>query len=177
MARLLRTATKAWHTAICRQAGQTEMSSPATTLYGLIPHGEKCGSVDSLDANYNNSCMMLQAAEQLAEKHCTACEGGVEKYTPAQAAELLVALSGWHLTGDGLRIRKDWQVKNFLAGIEFFTRVAELAEAEGHHPDLHLEGYRHVWIELWTHAVGGLSENDFILAAKIDRLPIRLRAT
>jgi len=66
-------------------------------------------------------------------------------------------------------------VKNFVAGVEFFTRVAELAESEGHHPDLHLDGYRHVWIELWTHAVGGLSENDFMLAAKIDRLPIRLR--
>ena len=114
--------------------------------------------------------MTLQAAEQLAERHCTACEGGVEKYTPAQAEGQLAALSGWHLAADGLRIRKDWQVKNFLAGIEFFTKVAELAEAEGHHPDLHLEGYRHVWIELWTHAIGGLSENDFILAAKIDQL-------
>ena len=120
--------------------------------------------------------MTLQAAEQLVEKHCTACEGGVEKYTPVQAEEQLATLSGWHLTSDGLRIRKDWQVKNFLAGIEFFTKVAELAEAEGHHPDLHLEGYRHVWIELWTHAIGGLSENDFILAAKIDRLPVRLRS-
>ena len=62
--------------------------------------------------------------------------------------------------------------KDFMAGIEFFNRVAELAEAEGHHPDLHLEGYRHVWIELWTHAIGGLSENDFILAAKIDQIPV-----
>jgi 4a-hydroxytetrahydrobiopterin dehydratase len=119
--------------------------------------------------------MSPQAAKPLAEKRCRACEGGIEKYTPAQAAEQLAALSGWHLTGDGQRLRKDWQVKNFSAGIEFFGTVAELAEAEGHHPDLHLDGYRHVWIELWTHAVGGLSENDFILAAKIDRLPIRLR--
>ena len=104
------------------------------------------------------------------------CEGGVEKLTLAQAEEQLAAISGWRLNDDGTRLRKDWQVENFLAGIEFFERVAELAEAEGHHPDLHLEGYRNVWIELWTHAVGGLSENDFILAAKIDRLPIRLRS-
>ena len=119
--------------------------------------------------------MTLQNATQLADSKCTACEGDVQKCTPAQAAEQLAALSGWQFSGQGDRIRKDWQVKNFLAGIEFFTKVAELAEAEGHHPDLHLEGYRHAWIELWTHSVGGLSENDFILAAKIDRLPVRLR--
>jgi 4a-hydroxytetrahydrobiopterin dehydratase len=119
--------------------------------------------------------MTLRNAEQLAAQRCTACEGSVKKYTPAQAAEQLAALSGWRLTGQGERIRKDWQVKNFPAGIEFFRNVADLAEAEGHHPDLHLEGYRHVWIELWTHAIGGLSANDFVLAAKIDRLPIQLR--
>jgi 4a-hydroxytetrahydrobiopterin dehydratase len=74
-----------------------------------------------------------------------------------------------------LRDNPSWQVEDSVAGIEFFSQVAELTEAEGHHPDLHLEGYRNVWIELWTHAVGGLSQNDFILAAKIDRLPVRLR--
>ncbi len=62
-----------------------------------------------------------------------------------------------------------------MAGIDFFSRVADVAENDGHHPDLHLEGYRNVWIELYTHAIGGLSENDFILAAKIDDLPIRLK--
>jgi 4a-hydroxytetrahydrobiopterin dehydratase len=87
----------------------------------------------------------------------------------------LAALPDWRFTADASRIRKDWQVKDFPAAMEFFAKVAELAEAEGHHPDLHLENYRHVWIELWTHALGGLSENDFILAAKIDRLPVRLR--
>jgi 4a-hydroxytetrahydrobiopterin dehydratase len=62
-----------------------------------------------------------------------------------------------------------------MAGIEFFNKVAALAEEEGHHPDLHLEGYRQVAIELWTHAIGGLSENDFILAAKINELPIETK--
>jgi 4a-hydroxytetrahydrobiopterin dehydratase len=56
--------------------------------------------------------------------------------------------------------------------MRFFEEVAALAEQEGHHPDLHLEGYRNVSIELWTHAIGGLSENDFILAAKIDQIKI-----
>lgn len=114
-------------------------------------------------------------AEQLAAKRCKACEGGVKKYTLAQAEEQVAALSGWRLTGNADHIRKDWQVKDFMAGIALFTKVAEVAEAEDHHPDLHLEGYRHVWIELSTHAVGGLSENDFILAAKIDRLPVQLK--
>ena len=120
--------------------------------------------------------MIAEHIEQLATKRCKACERGAEKYTPTQAEAQLAALPGWRLSGQALRIRKDWQVKDFLAGIEFFTRVAELAEAEGHHPDLHLEGYRHVWIELWTHAIGGLSENDFILAAKIDQIPVLLRS-
>jgi 4a-hydroxytetrahydrobiopterin dehydratase len=59
-----------------------------------------------------------------------------------------------------------------MQGMKFFLRVAELAEAEAHHPDLHLESYRIVWIEVYTHAIGGLSENDFILAAKIDSIQL-----
>ena len=62
-----------------------------------------------------------------------------------------------------------------MAGIDFFNKVAALAEEEGHHPDLHLVGYRNVAIELWTHAVNGLTENDFILAARIDQLPVELK--
>jgi 4a-hydroxytetrahydrobiopterin dehydratase len=114
--------------------------------------------------------MEVETIEQLAAGHCRSCETPPDRYTPAEIGEQLAALGGWRLTDDGNRIRKDCEVKDFQAGIEFFRRVAELAETEGHHPDLHLEGYRHVWIELWTHSIGGLSENDFILAAKIDRL-------
>lgn len=119
--------------------------------------------------------MSAQTPQQLAAKRCAPCEGGVEPYTAEQARQQLAALEGWRLTHEGRRIRKDWTVRDFAAAMDFFHRVAELAEAEGHHPDLHLEGYRRVWIELWTHAIGGLSENDFILAAKIDRLPVALR--
>jgi 4a-hydroxytetrahydrobiopterin dehydratase len=72
---------------------------------------------------------------------------------------------------DGRRIRREWVAEDFVTAIDFFTRVAELAEEEGHHSDLHLVGYRNVAIELWTHAIGGLSENDFIVAAKIGDLP------
>ncbi len=116
------------------------------------------------------------SAENMVSKKCRPCEGGMEKLTRQEAQAQLAALSGWELAGGGDRIRKRWVVKHFMAAMDFFGRVAELAEAEGHHPDLHLEGYRNVSIELWTHAIGGLSENDFILAAKIDRLPIRLKS-
>jgi 4a-hydroxytetrahydrobiopterin dehydratase len=116
--------------------------------------------------------METQENERLAAKHCQSCEGGVEKFTPEQAKELIAALPDWRLNEDSTRIRKEWLVKNFREGIKFFTSICELAEAEDHHPDLHLEGYRHVRVELWTHAAGGLTQNDFILAAKIDRVPV-----
>ena len=119
--------------------------------------------------------MSAQSAEQLRAKKCVPCEGGVPKLTPDEAAAQLAKLQGWTIPHDGIRIRKEWVVKNFMAAMNFFGRVAEVAEAEGHHPDLHLVGYRNVAIEIWTHAIGGLSENDFILAAKIDELPVELK--
>ncbi len=118
--------------------------------------------------------MQAQSAEELVRKKCLPCEGGVEPCPLDVAQQQLANLPGWSLTHDGQRIRKDWKVKNFMAGMEFFSRCAVIAEEDGHHPDLHIEGYRNVSVELWTHAIGGLSENDFILAAKIDLLPIQL---
>lgn len=116
--------------------------------------------------------MEIQNADQLAAKKCLPCEGGVDACSLPEAQGQLAQLSGWYLTHEGQRIRKDWTVKDFLTGLDFFNRVAVIAEEDGHHPDLHLAGYRNLSIELWTHAIGGLSENDFILAAKIDALPI-----
>lgn len=119
--------------------------------------------------------MATQSVEQLRAKRCLPCEGGVPKLTTDEAQAQLANLSGWSTTSDGKRIRKEWTVKNFMAGLRFFNKVAEIAEAEGHHPDLHIVGYRGVTIEIWTHAIDGLSENDFILAAKIDQLPVELK--
>ncbi len=119
--------------------------------------------------------MDILTSEQLTRKKCVPCEGGVPKLTPEEANGFLKNVSGWTLTADGQRIRKEWRVKNFLAGMSFFQKVAEIAEDEGHHPDLHLVGYRNVAIEIWTHAIGGLSENDFILAAKIDALALEIK--
>ena len=114
--------------------------------------------------------METLSAEQLTQRKCKPCEGGVEPSTVDEAERQLQLLDGWRLTHEGQRIRKDWTAKNFMAAIDFFNRVALIAEDDSHHPDLHVEGYRNVSIELWTHAIGGLSENDFILAAKIDAL-------
>lgn len=120
--------------------------------------------------------MEIQASNELVGKKCKPCEGGVKPCPLPQAEQQLKLLDGWYLTHDGQRIRKDWTVKSFMSAMAFFNRVAELAEEDAHHPDLHVAGYRNVSVELWTHAIGGLSENDFILAAKIDQVPIELKS-
>jgi 4a-hydroxytetrahydrobiopterin dehydratase len=119
--------------------------------------------------------VQTQTVDQLVKKKCLPCEGGVEPCSLEEAQRQLERLERWRLTHDGKRIRKDWVAKNFVAAIDFFNKVAQVSESENHHPDLHLESYRQVWIEIWTHAIGGLSENDFILAAKIDQLPVELK--
>jgi 4a-hydroxytetrahydrobiopterin dehydratase len=118
---------------------------------------------------------MSTTATELTQKHCVPCEGGIPRVSPDQARAFLADLPQWKQSGDGQRIRREWLVKDFPTALEFFQRVGQIAEDEGHHPDLHLTGYRNVAIELSTHAIGGLSENDFILAAKIDRLPVEMK--
>jgi 4a-hydroxytetrahydrobiopterin dehydratase len=110
------------------------------------------------------------SADNLARKKCVPCEGGVAKLAPERVQQLLPQVPGWELTRDGRRVARSWRVADFQTGLDFFGRVGAVAEAEDHHPDLHLANYRDVTIELWTHAAGGLTENDFILAAKINAL-------
>ncbi len=116
-------------------------------------------------------------AAELTSRKCVPCEGGVPPLTAEEVQSLLLGVPEWSLSADGKWIRREWTARNFVAGLRFFDLVGELAEAEGHHPDLHLQGYRNVAVEITTHAVGGLTENDFILAAKIDALPIEARKT
>lgn len=82
----------------------------------------------------------------------------------------LSLLPNWHLNDDGKWIHRKLVFKNFLQAISCVNKIAELAESEAHHPDLHLTGYRNLEIAISTHAIDGLSENDFILASKIDFL-------
>ncbi len=102
-------------------------------------------------------------------KKCVPCEGGVPPIPAERANELLATLEGWSLK-DG-KLWKQLRFANFREAIRFVNAAAELAEAEGHHPDLSLHDYRLLDVTLSTHAIGGLSENDFIVAAKLDALP------
>ena len=119
--------------------------------------------------------MSNDITRELAGKHCAPCEGGVAALAPERVRHYLGGLPAWALSADGKKIRREWRVQDFAAALDFFRRVGEVAEAEGHHPDLHLTGYRNVAIEMTTHAIDGLSENDFILAALIEQLPVALK--
>lgn len=112
----------------------------------------------------------VSTQEKLCRTKCVPCEGGVPKLSAAEAERQNQELAGWTIFEGPDRISKSWQVGNFVAGMDFLNRVTELAESEAHHPDVHLVGYRNVTIDIWTHAIDGLSLNDFILAAKIDQL-------
>jgi 4a-hydroxytetrahydrobiopterin dehydratase len=112
---------------------------------------------------------------ELRERHCQPCEGAAPPLPYEEARKYLAALDGWEISDGGTSIRREWDTQNFVAAMNFLTQVGEIAEQEQHHPDLHLTGYRHVAIELTTHAIGGLSENDFILAARIDAAPVQVK--
>lgn len=104
----------------------------------------------------------------LTQKHCVPCEGGVPPLTEAEENELIAETTGWIIRRDEThRITREWTFKNFFASLQFVNRVGELAESEGHHPNITIH-YNKVELELFTHAINGLSENDFILAAKIN---------
>jgi len=106
----------------------------------------------------------------LSQRKCKPCEGGAEPLPLSAAQALLADVKGWELTSGGKSILRQITCKDFLDAVSLIQKIAPIAEAEDHHPDLHLTGYRKLAIELSTHAIGGLSENDFILAAKIDQL-------
>jgi 4a-hydroxytetrahydrobiopterin dehydratase len=106
----------------------------------------------------------------LITKHCAPCEGGTKPMTAAEAGAYLAQVPGWTLVeGEPAKIARSRKLKDFIEAMAFVNRVAELAEAEGHHPDIAISWNR-VTLELFTHAIGGLSENDFIMAAKINEL-------
>ena len=119
--------------------------------------------------------MEKKETDVLAHKRCAPCEGGVKPLGKAEAERLLRELPGWRLASAAKAIECDYLMKDFGAAIEFINRIAEVAEKEDHHPDLHLSGYRKLRVELSTHAIEGLSENDFIVAAKIGHIPKQLK--
>ncbi|MBI4549604.1 MAG: 4a-hydroxytetrahydrobiopterin dehydratase [Candidatus Omnitrophica bacterium] len=112
-----------------------------------------------------------------AQKKCAPCEGGTEPVPEREVRVFLRDLPDWILSGDAKSIYAEYRLKDFMEGVRLIGRIAEIAESEDHHPDVHLTGYRRLRIELATHSIGGLSENDFILAAKIDALPKNLKTS
>ena len=107
---------------------------------------------------------------ELATKRCVPCEGGQRPMAPTAAEGYLAQVSGWSLVpGEQLKITRKMRFKDFAESMRFVNRIAEIAEAEGHHPDFCVSWNR-VTFELVTHSIGGLSENDFIMAAKINEL-------
>ena len=107
--------------------------------------------------------------EDLSRKRCVPCRGGVPPMEAGRARELMSAVPGWDLVDGETRIRRKLTFGSFPAAIEFVERVAGIAEYEGHHPDFKIS-YRNVDVVLYTHVIGGLHENDFIVASKINEL-------
>jgi 4a-hydroxytetrahydrobiopterin dehydratase len=114
--------------------------------------------------------MTTQTTDSLRQKKCLPCEGGVPVIEPEAAKQYIHATPEWTLSEDGKSISRKVVRKNFVAALALVNQIGEIAESEGHHPDLHLTGYRNLQIVLTTHAIGGLSENDFIVAAKIEHI-------
>jgi len=112
--------------------------------------------------------MDIVPADQLISKKCLPCEGGVDACTLEFSKAQIQLLPTWTIVDSEKSIARSVRFKNFVETIACLNQIGELAEVESHHPDLHLTGYRNLKIVLTTHAIGGLSENDFILAAKID---------
>ena len=106
--------------------------------------------------------------ERLAGRSCVPCHGGVPRLRGVEAERLLEELRGWEIVEDR-HLSKRFKFPNFAEALEFVNRAGEVAEAEGHHPDITF-GWGYAHFKIHTHAIGGLSENDFILAAKIDKL-------
>lgn len=118
---------------------------------------------------------MEKTGEDWARKSCTACRGGVPPLGKEEAERCAKEIPGWGVSSDAKAIRARYVMKDFAAAVRLVGDIAEVAEREGHHPDVHLTGYRNLDVELSTHKIGGLSENDFILAAKISALPKELK--
>jgi len=107
----------------------------------------------------------------LTAKKCVPCEGGIDPLTRDQAHELMKQLhADWRLSDDAKSLHREWKFRNFFHTMSFVNAVAHIANAEDHHPDLEV-GYGVCRMKYTTHAINGLSENDFICAAKVDALP------
>ncbi len=112
----------------------------------------------------------MPTLDELLNGHCREYPKGSPTLTDAEAAERAALVPNWEGMDEGKGLRLSRRMADFNAAIELVNKVAEVAEAEQHHPDIRVHGYRNVVLDLSTHSIGGLTDNDFIMAAKIDRL-------
>ena len=106
----------------------------------------------------------------LANQKCVPCESGAPILKGDELKSLMSQIEGWELYDAESKIKKDYEFENFAKAIEFINKVGQIAEEQGHHPNLYLHDYKKVRVELWTHKINGLHKNDFILAAKVDNI-------
>ena len=117
----------------------------------------------------------MNNVKELTQKKCQPCEGIGKALTLSEAQKFLSQVPDWQIDAAGKIISRELIMRNFMTAVKFIEQVAKIAEEENHHPDIHLTGYRKLRIDLSTHALKGLSENDFIVAAKINQLPAELK--
>ena len=111
---------------------------------------------------------------ELVNKRCRPSDR-LQVLTPDEVFGYSCCVPGWQVSDDGKKLSRAFVMKNFMAAVRFIGRIAEIAEKEDHHPDIHLTGYRNLNVELSTHALNGLTENDFIVAARINTLSPELK--
>ncbi len=110
--------------------------------------------------------------EDLKTRHCVPCEGGIDPLTRAEFAGYLEQIVDWQVKDSDKKIEREFQFRDFPEALKFVNSVGEIAEDEGHHPDIYLYSWNKVRITLYTHAIGGLSINDFVVASRVDRIKL-----
>lgn len=106
----------------------------------------------------------------LGDQHCVPCEGGTKPLTRSEFSVYLPQVTDWQVSQDELSLSKKFEFADFAKAMEFVNQVAAIAQSEGHHPDIFLHAWKYVTLILSTHAIGGLSVNDFVLAVKINAI-------
>jgi 4a-hydroxytetrahydrobiopterin dehydratase len=126
------------------------------------------GACLALYTQSNHSGEGESGMSKLASRQCVPCRGGVPPMRGDEIREFLNEVEGWEVIEEH-HLRKDFKFKDFRQALMFVNRIGELAEAEGHHPDISF-GWGYAEVRIWTHKIDGLSESDFIVAAKIDAM-------
>ncbi len=117
----------------------------------------------------------MSKVSSLSQHKCEPCEGTTQPLSSTEVEEFLRNVPGWQIDEQAKMISRTYFMKDFVTAVNCVNQIAKIAASENHHPDIHLEGYRRLRIDLSTHAIGGLSKNDFIVAAKINEIPVELK--